>query len=68
VFRGFAKYDSTSVVPSRAGGEDTTLQAQGSFIDATPERVLRHSAALEAIGRPAAWVYLEFAGFIENGA
>ncbi len=69
---GFAKYEFNKWLfrSCTGAGKTSTLQAQGlPFIDATPERVL-----FEAIQQrwkqsadPLRGVYLEFAGFIENG-
>jgi uncharacterized membrane protein len=69
---GFAKYEFNKwLFRSCTGtGKTSTLQAQGlPFIDATPDRVL--FAAIQQRWKqsadPLRGVYLEFAGFTENG-
>ena len=69
---GFAKYEFNKWLfrSCTGAGKTSTLQAQGlPFIDATPERVL--FTAIQQRWKqstdPLRGVYLEFAGFTENG-
>ena len=69
---GFAKYEFNKwLFRSCTGlGKASTLQAQGlPFIDATPERVLFSAIQQrwKQSADPLRGVYLEFAGFTENG-
>jgi uncharacterized membrane protein len=69
---GFAKYEFNKwLFRSCTGtGKTSTLQAQGlPFIDATPERVLFTAIQQrwKQSADPLRGVYLEFAGFTENG-
>jgi uncharacterized membrane protein len=69
---GFAKYEFNKWLfrSCTGSGKTSTLQAQGlPFIDATPERVLFTSIqqGWKQSAEPLRGVYLEFAGFTENG-
>ena len=69
---GFAKYEFNKWLfrACTGAGKRSTLQAQGvPFIDATPERVLFTAIQQrwKQSADPLRGVYLEFAGFTENG-